>query len=173
MTYVIFFSTSTLYTIYITVSYCVTNFLIDLKKEVHMAKSLAYFTGLILSIMVTFNGLLSGATNTYFSNIVYHGIGLIFFGIIVFAIRDKLTHVKLKPIHFIPGILGSLTIILNNVVIGAIGVTLMIAFTLVGQVLTSLAIDHWGLLGKSITKPTQKQWVGVGIMIVGLTIMVL
>lgn len=138
-----------------------------------MAKYLAYFTGLILSIMVTFNGLLSGATNTYFSNIVYHGIGFIVFGIIVFIIRKKLTHVKLRPIHFIPGVLGSLTIILNNVVVGEIGVTLMIAFTLVGQVLTSLAIDHWGMLGKKVTKPTSKQWFGVAVMIVGLTIMVL
>lgn len=138
-----------------------------------MAKSLAYFTGLLLSIMVTFNGLLSGVTNTYFSNVVYHSIGLIFFGIIVFTMREKLPHIKLKPIHFIPGVLGSLTIILNNIVIGAIGVTLMTAFTLVGQVLTSLAIDHWGLLGKKVTKPTPKQWFGVAVMIVGLTIMVL
>src|SRR3990167_4165704 len=139
-----------------------------------MAKLLAYFTGLVLSLMVTFNGLLSGFTSAYMSNVVYHAFGLVFFGIFLLLLRQQRSDGgKFKWYYLIPGVLGSLTIILNNVVLNVIGVTMMIAFTLVGQVITSIVIDHWGLLGKSITRSTRKQWLGVGIMIVGLATMVL
>jgi transporter family-2 protein len=139
-----------------------------------MAKLLAYFTGLVLSLMVTFNGLLSGFTSAYMSNVVYHAFGLVFFGIFLLLLRQQRTDgSKFKWYYLIPGVLGSLTIILNNVVLNVIGVTMMVAFTLVGQVITSIVIDHWGLLGKSITRSTRKQWLGVGIMIVGLATMVL
>lgn len=139
-----------------------------------MAKLLAYFTGLVLSLMVTFNGLLSGFTSAYMSNVVYHAFGLVFFGVFLLLLRQQRTvGNKFKWYYLIPGVLGSLTIILNNVVLNVIGVTMMVAFTLVGQVITSIVIDHWGLLGKSITRSTRKQWLGVGIMIVGLATMVL
>lgn len=138
-----------------------------------MAKLSAYFTGLILSVMVTFNGLLSRQTSTTLSNVIYHGIGLLFFGLLMLLLNSKMDRFKFKWIYLIPGFLGSLTIILNNVVLNAIGVTLMISFTLVGQVITSLVIDEWGLLGKPAVKTESRQWLGVGIMIVGLAIMVI
>jgi len=140
-----------------------------------MAKLLAYFTGLVLSLMVTFNGLLSGFTSAYMSNVVYHAFGLVFFGIFLLLLRQPRTDNEstFKWYYLIPGFLGSLTIILNNVVLNVIGVTMMVAFTLVGQVITSIVIDHWGLLGKSISKSTRKQWLGVAIMVVGLATMVL
>ncbi|HAS73847.1 MAG TPA: hypothetical protein DCS67_06860 [Clostridiales bacterium UBA8960] len=138
-----------------------------------MAKILAYVTGLILSIMVTFNGLLSSFTSTYLSNVIYHAIGLFFFGLLMLMLSRKTSKIKFRWIYLVPGFLGSLTIILNNVVLNAIGVTMMITFTLVGQVITSLMIDRWGLLGKESVKIHTKQWFGVGIMILGLAIMVL
>lgn len=138
-----------------------------------MARFLAFFTGLILSVMITFNGLLSQSTNAYLSNVIYHGIGVIFFGFLLVILKNKNVKSPFKWYYLVPGALGSLTIILNNIVVKELGITLMIAFTLVGQVTTSLIIDEWGLLGKKMTKSTLKKWLGVGIMVVGLTIMVI
>lgn len=137
-----------------------------------MAKFLAFLTGLILSIMITFNGLLSQSTNAYLSNVIYHGIGFLFFGGFLLILKKKSVKIPFKGYYLMPGALGSLTIILNNIVVKELGVTLMIAFTLVGQVTTSLIIDEWGLLGKTIHKSTLQKWLGVGIMVVGLIIMV-
>lgn len=145
---------------------------IEMRNEVFMARFLAFFTGLVLSVMITFNGLLSQSTNAYLSNVIYHGIGVIFFGIMLLFIKKQPIKHPFKWYYLIPGALGSLTIILNNLVVRELGVTLMIAFTLVGQVTTSLIIDEWGLLGKEMTKSTLKKWFGVGIMVVGLIIMV-
>ncbi len=137
-----------------------------------MAKLLAYFTGLVLSIMVTFNGLLGSYTSAYMSNVVYHAFGLVFFGIFLLFLGKHRNKGTFKWVYLIPGFLGSLTIILNTVVMNVIGITMMVAFTLVGQVVTSLVIDHFGLLGKSVSKSTPKHWLGVGIMIIGLATMV-
>ena len=138
-----------------------------------MAKFLAFFTGLILSVMITFNGLLSQSTNAYLSNVIYHGIGVICFGFTLVMLKKKTVKTSFKWYYLVPGALGSLTIILNNLVVKELGVTLMIAFTLVGQVTTSLIIDEWGLLGKKMTKSTSKKWLGIGVMVVGLMIMVI
>lgn len=138
-----------------------------------MAILLAYFTGLILALMMTFNGLLSEFTNPYMSNVVYHAFGFVFFGLLTLFTGKQLKAKTFKWYYLIPGFLGSLTIILNNVVLNVIGVTMLVAFSLVGQVITSIVIDELGLLGKTVSKSTRKQWLGVGIMIVGLAIMVL
>lgn len=137
-----------------------------------MAKLTAYLTGLVLSIMISINGLLGTATNVFFSNVIYHGIGFIILGAMVSIIGKKVEH-KVKMIYFLPGILGSITILLNNYVMQSIGVTLMVAFTLVGQVLTSLLIDYLGLLGKPKLTITKKQLSGILVMILGLIVMVI
>lgn len=137
-----------------------------------MAKFLAYFTGLILSVMVTLNGLLSASTNAFMSNFIYHLIGMIFFITAYGLLYKKLPKSNFSLIYLLPGILGSITVLLNNVVINVIGVTLMVAFSLVGQVVTSLTIDQFGLLGKPAVKSSFKQWLGVLVMVVGLIIMI-
>ncbi|OJV66022.1 MAG: hypothetical protein BGO41_08810 [Clostridiales bacterium 38-18] len=137
-----------------------------------MAKLTAYMTGLALSIMISINGLLGTATNVFFSNVIYHGVGFILLGVLVGIAGKKAEH-KVKFIYFIPGMLGSITILLNNYVMQSIGVTLMVAFTLVGQVLTSLIIDYLGLLGKPKLSITRKQLSGILVMIVGLVVMVI
>lgn len=162
MTYVIFFLSLLRYTK-----------IIKTVKEVFMAKLLAYITGLILALMMTFNGLLSEFTNAYLSNVVYHAFGFVCFGLILVFTRNQLKSDAFKWYYLIPGFLGSITIILNNVVLNVIGVTMLVAFMLVGQVVTSIVIDQFGLLGKTVSKSTPKQWLGVGIMSVGLAIMVL
>ncbi len=137
-----------------------------------MSKWIAYFTGLILSLMIYFNGQLSLVTTTYFSNVVYHGIGVLFFGIILFVFNRNNISRPFKWHYMLPGIMGSLTIIINNFVMAEIGVTLMIALTMLGQVMTSLIIDQYGLLGKTVSKTHYNQWIGVGVMSVGLWIMI-
>lgn len=136
-----------------------------------MTKWIAYFTGLVLSLMIYFNGQLSTVTSTYISNVIYHGFGVLFFGVVLLFIGSQKTQTPFKWQYMIPGLMGSLTIILNNYVVGKIGVTLMIAFTLLGQVITSLLIDHYGLLDKPVSKTHKKQWLGVAVMSFGLWIM--
>lgn len=136
-----------------------------------MSKWIAYFTGLILSLMIYFNGQLSMVTTTYLSNVVYHGIGVVFFGIILFVFGRNKISTPFKWHYILPGVMGSLTIIINNFVMVEIGVTLMIALTMLGQVVTSLIIDQFGLLGKAVSKIHYKQWIGVGVMSMGLWIM--
>lgn len=137
-----------------------------------MAKFLAYFTGLILSLMVSLNGLLSASTNAFMSNFIYHLIGMVFFVAAYGLLYKKLPKSKFRWIYLLPGVLGSMTVLMNNIVINVIGVTLMVAFSLIGQVVTSITIDQFGLLGKPPAKSSFKQWLGVLVMVIGLIIMI-
>ncbi|MDN5352799.1 MAG: bacterial/archaeal transporter family-2 protein [Clostridiales bacterium] len=138
-----------------------------------MPKFLAFFTGLALSVMVYYNGQLSGYTSAYFSNLIYHTTGLIFFAIVLRTTQRSDTTLPFKPIYLLPGFMGSLTVILNNVIVAEIGITLMVALTLLGQVLTSLTIDHFGLFGKPKLVAGKRQWIGTAVIVAGLIIMLI
>ncbi|MBF4695415.1 DMT family transporter [Fusibacter ferrireducens] len=135
-----------------------------------MAYSSAYITGLLLALMVSFNGMLSNYTSTYFSSFIFNAIGLILFAILLLR-PSKLSSGHMKPRLFwllLPGALSALTIVMSNITVAQLGITIMVGISLLGQVLTSLVIDGLGLLGKPKTKITLKQIIGICIIFVGV-----
>lgn len=138
-----------------------------------MSYWMAYFTGLLLALMVSFNGLLSVATNTYVSSLIFHGIGLIIFTLLLLYGRSKknnMLHEFLATplILVLPGLLSSLTIILSNVAMSALGVSLLVGVSLLGQVTASFFIDGYGLLGKEKSIVSSRQLFGTGVMLLGV-----
>lgn len=138
-----------------------------------MAKWVAFLTGMILSCMVYFNGQLSALTSITLSNAIFHGIGFVFYGSLMsFAVKNK-EKTSLSWRYILPGAMGSMTVLLNNYVIASLGVTLMVAYGLFGQVLSSLVIDTFGFLGKAKQKVSHKQVLGILVMATGLVIMMI
>ncbi len=135
-----------------------------------MAYSSAYITGLILALMVSFNGMLSNDTSTYFSSFIFNAIGLIIFsGLLLRPKKINLDYKKPSLFWlFIPGALSALTIVMSNITVAQLGITIMIGISLLGQVLTSLVIDGFGLMGKAKIKITFKQIVGIVTILVGV-----
>lgn len=135
-----------------------------------MAYSSAYITGLLLALMVSFNGMLSNYTSTYFSSFIFNAIGLIIFSLLLLRPR-KLNSNHSKPTLFwllIPGALSALTIVMSNTTVAQLGITIMIGISLLGQVLTSLVIDGFGLMGKPKIKISFKQIIGIGVIFIGV-----
>ncbi|GAU78064.1 DMT family transporter [Fusibacter sp. 3D3] len=114
----------------------------------------AYITGLLLAFMVSFNGMLASYTSAYFSSFIFNVIGLIIFSLLL--LRPQTLHPnQSRPALFwllIPGALSALTIVMSNTTVAQLGITLMIGISLLGQVLTSLVIDGFGLMGKEKVK---------------------
>lgn len=142
-----------------------------------MISFLAYITGALLSIMIYFNSALGSQTSPILSNVLFHGIGLVVFAGVLLTLKMKN---KSHPGKFtwslryiIPGVFGSLTVIINNWVVFEIGVSLMIGLGLLGQMIASLCIDSFGLLNKPKVKIEKRQWLGIVIMSIGLGFMVL
>ncbi len=72
-----------------------------------------------------------------------------------------------NPIYLMGGVIGSFFIISAIVVIPKIGSTLLIGMVVVGQLIMSLIIDHYGLLGVPVQKISLVRILGVALLSAG------
>ncbi|HHX59511.1 MAG TPA: DMT family transporter [Epulopiscium sp.] len=139
-----------------------------------MYKSYGVLVGLLIAIMVTVNGTLARFFGDYVATVIIHMIGLTLVSIIV--ISKKLT-VKMSrniPIYwFAGGAIGAFMIIFNNMCFDKLGVSLTLALGLVGQIIASAIIDHYGLFGLNVSKFKKEKILGFITIFAGITIMVI
>jgi len=139
-----------------------------------MSYILALISGVLLALMIYFNGLLSTSTSFYWGNVIFQGIGLFIFSFILIIKGKSHSHILQNDLKYgfialaLPGLLGAFTIILSNIVIINIGVTLMVGISLLGQMITSMIIDANGFLGKDKKSISWAQISGSGLMLLGL-----
>ena len=72
------------------------------------------------------------------------------------------------PYLFFGGLFGALFITATVLFIPKIGVASMLVATLLGQMLISLFLDHYGLFGLPVTAASFQRITGVALVIVGL-----
>jgi len=138
-----------------------------------MYKNLALINGVILAIMVFFNGLLASITGPYISTLIYHLLGLLLIILISIIKRNKFSNLKEIPlIFFLPGILSVVTILLNNIAIPKIGVTLAVGVGLFGQLVMSSLVEHFGLFEMPVNKLKKGKMVGLSIISLGIIVMI-
>ena len=77
---------------------------------------------------------------------------------------------SIPKILLIGGMLGSIYIIANILFIPRIGVFNMLVSVLVGQVLVSLIVDHFGLFGLESQKLNLNRLLGAGLVIAGIVV---
>ena len=138
-----------------------------------MYKNLALINGAILAIMVFFNGMLASIIGPYMSTFVYHALGFILIMIISIIKKNRLSNLKELPyIFFIPGVLGVITILLNNISISQIGITLAVGVGLFGQLVMSSLVEHFGLFGMPINRFKKEKILGFSMISLGIVVMI-
>lgn len=138
-----------------------------------MYKGLALKAGVLLSIMFFFNGMLTSKVGPYYSNLIFHLIGLVLILIISFIVKNKRPSIRKIPIlYFLPGILSMIVVVSNNICIGKLGITLTIVISLFGQLVISNIIDHFGLFGMPVNPFKKEKLIGFSIVIIGIISMV-
>jgi bacterial/archaeal transporter family-2 protein len=137
-----------------------------------MYNLLSLLIGAIIAVMVAINGELSGSLGNYFSLIIIHLLGfLVILGIMVFK-KIKLSFRNGLPLYlYSAGAISVFTVMFNNLSYAALGVSLPIALGLLGQIITSLAFDHYGILGMPKIRFKKKKIVGLLIIVIGISIM--
>ena len=139
-----------------------------------MYNLLSIILGGLIAIMLSFNSILSQHIGTYTSNVVIHLVGLITIFIIMVLKKYKVNFSRGVPILlYSGGAIGIFTVIFNNVSMGAIGATLTVSLGVLGQVICSLIIDHYGLLSMKKVEFEKKKILGLSVMILGIIIMTL
>ncbi|MFT8350997.1 DMT family transporter [Clostridium saccharoperbutylacetonicum] len=137
-----------------------------------MYNLLSLLIGILISIMIAFNGKLSNGIGSYTSLLIIHAIG--FFAIVIFLYfkKIKISFRNNIPLYFyIAGGISVFTVMFNNLSYSALGVSLPVALGLLGQLITSLAFDHYGFLGMPKVSFNKKKFIGLLFIIIGISIM--
>lgn len=139
-----------------------------------MYKASAVFIGILVAIMVTFNGVLANYTGQYVSILIIHTVGLIALIIILILKKEKFKLQKNLPVYlFSGGLIGVFVVFLNNLCFNYLGASLTLSLGIFGQLLLACFIDHYGLFGLNIYKFKKKKTIGFFIISLGLVTMIL
>lgn len=162
-------------------SYRTLSFYVNLIKECElknggsqMYKASAVVIGIIIAIMVTFNGVLASYTGPYVSLLIIHIVGLIAVIIILILKKESFKLPSNIPIYlFSGGLIGVLMVFLNNLCFNSIGASLTLSLGVFGQLILACFIDHYGLFGLDIYKFKKKKIIGFSIVLLGLVTMII
>jgi bacterial/archaeal transporter family-2 protein len=132
----------------------------------------AVLIGFLITIMVTFNGILDSYLSSYFSLLVIHSVGLVTLLIVLMVKKEKLRIKGNIPVYlFSGGAIGVIMVFLNNLCFAELGASLTLALGVLGQLVLAAFIDHYGLLHMNIYKFQRKKLIGFGIILIGIVIM--
>lgn len=139
-----------------------------------MVKSYGILVGLLIAIMVTINGTLASFVGDYAATVLIHLVGLMVITFIIIFKKLKIVISKEIPIiWFAGGAVGAFMVIFNNMCFNNLGVSLTLALGLVGQLVASAIVDHYGLFGLNVSKFKKEKIVGFIAIFAGITIMVI
>lgn len=151
-----------------------------------MYNLIAIFIGFLFTIMVAIN---SGLTTSFgaqydangFSSHLGMGYTLFYFHLIALVLttltliftRKKFKFKSSLPFYFyIGGTIGFFMVFINTVCITKLGASLSIAAIILGQTLTSMIIDHYGLFKMDVKKFDIRKLSGLFAISVGLCLMI-
>ncbi|MDD6795759.1 MAG: DMT family transporter [Clostridiaceae bacterium] len=137
-----------------------------------MYNILSMFVGILIGLMTVFNSILSTYMGNYTSTVIIHLAGFLGVIFILLITKSKLSFNKnISLITYSAGVVGVFTVLFNNLTVTYIGAALTTAIGLLGQTLSSIIIDHYGLLGVTVVKFNKKKLIGLSLILAGIGIM--
>lgn len=135
---------------------------------------ISIFTGIVLAIMISLNGGLGNISGNYASSVIIHFVGLIGIIFVLIFTKSKIKNLKGIPFYmFTGGLIGILTVLFTNIGFMGLGVSLTVSLSLLGQLITSLVIDHFGYFNMTVVEFDKKKILGLIVIIAGIYVMTL
>lgn len=135
---------------------------------------LAVICGSLVASMISINGGLTDFYGTYMATVIIHFVGLIFITIYLKIKGESFLPKERLPLYyFLGGAIGVGTTVFNNIAIGSLSISAILALSLFGQSITSIVIDHFGLLGMPTERFNKKKLIGLGFVLIGIIVMIL
>ena len=132
------------------------------------------FIGALIAAMVLFNGELSAAIGSYPATVIIHIVGLSISIVLLFIKREKRPSTAKVPFAlYLGGVVGVGTTLFTNLAFGAISISAILALSLLGESVSSLFIDQYGLFGSAVQKINTKKILGLICIIAGIVVMIL
>jgi len=122
--------------------------------------------------MIVVNGRLGILIGLYLSCVVIHLVGLVGSSFIVTAKKQMpFRHPKVPLRYYSGGLFGIATVLLFNTAYGHISVTALVALGLLGQAVSSLFVDHFGLFEMKKRPLNKRQIPGLFMAAFGIALM--
>lgn len=139
-----------------------------------MNKSLAILNGVFIALMISFNSLLSQKTGPYFALLIINSICLILVLCLVILNKPRLSAIRRLPKPLmLSGLLGVLILAMNNYSFSRLGATLTMGLMILGQLVFSVLVDSFGLLGMRRHPFRSEKILGLIMMSFGILVMIL
>lgn len=137
-----------------------------------MYQFLALLNGAILAILISVNGNLSAQYGAFLASAIIHFVGCIAGGFLCCFEKGRQRLWRQGPLWiYLGGAIGVIMNIANNLAFGKISVTAIIALELLGQTVTALAIDSFGLFGFPRQEFKKKSLIVFAFSLIGIIVM--
>ena len=131
----------------------------------------AVIIGMLIALMVFFNGILSQAVGSYPAALIIHIVGLIICFIIISVKKQKIIeNYKLPVWMYFGGIIGAGTTLFNNIAFGYIDISNILVLGFSGEIITSMIIDQFGFFNLKKRKINKKKTLALIIILSGIFI---
>jgi len=133
---------------------------------------LAFLSGILISLTILQNGELAGLYGLYVSTVFIHLTGLMIIGPVVFFKKDKPFEKMQKWYLYLGGAVGLITVVCTASSFGRISVSAIMALGLLGQSITGLFVDRFGLMGMPRYPFYKSKLIGLVIILAGIISMI-
>jgi transporter family-2 protein len=133
---------------------------------------LSLLTGILISVMVAFNGGLTKQYGVYSATVIVHITGLILISVLVLLKRERVFSKKHTWFLYLGGAIGVLTTVFNNMAFGRISISAILALGLFGQSITGLIIDQYGLFNMPKHPFSKRKYIGFFLILGGIVSMI-
>ena len=138
-----------------------------------MYKTLAAFAGMLVAIMVLANGILTEYIGNTPAVLFVNGTGLICMILIVLITKEQWKSIKgIHLFYLFGGVTGIVTVYATNISFLALGATVTLMVSMIGRIVTSTIIDHFGLMGMDKYPFKPVKLIGLSIMAIGLILII-
>lgn len=123
--------------------------------------------GILISFLIFFNGALSKIVGNFTSLFIAHIVGFIAIAIINYFVKSEKKKYPKEFFLYFGGVFNILNFFTQNITMKTIGVSSTVIFIIVGQMISSIIIDHFGFLGRKIHKIQPNKLISFFIILIG------
>ena len=136
-----------------------------------MYNIIAVIIGMLIALMVFFNGMLSQAVGSYLATVIIHTVGVIICFIFISIKKQKIFENHKLPVWmYLGGVIGVGTTLFNNMAFGHISISSILVLSFLGEITASLIIDQFGFFSLEKRKINKKKILSLIIMLSGIFI---
>jgi transporter family-2 protein len=133
---------------------------------------LALFAGVLITALVASNGSLAGHYGIYLASVIMHVVGLTIMSATLLFRREFPFKRFAAWMLYMGGAIGVLTTLFNNFAFGQISISAILALGLLGQSITGLLVDQYGLMGMKKHPFELRKLLGLTLIIAGIIVMI-